>query len=279
MRMLNRHKTLLNTMEALNRQGIHSRTAIVKSQFILKEEYNIGEKSKFYHFYPYNYGPFSGLCYYDLRNLKKDGYINDEETALTDKGKEFVNRNTSDFTAQISNLVERFPDEKMMLAHVYDEYPQYTIKSKLVKNNIEAYRGVCTIGYEGLDIDQFLNTLLQNHVNLVIDVRRNPFSMNLCYIKAALTNFLHKADIEYLHIPELGIDSKHRKKLETFEDYQELFRLYRKTLPNKQVYINRILELSEKKRVALLCYEKDPAYCHRNEIASVIRTKRKVSDL
>ncbi len=67
MKLFNRHKVLLSTIEELNKAGINSRRAIVKSLFLLKEEHNIASQMPFYHFFAYKQGPFSHLCFDDLR--------------------------------------------------------------------------------------------------------------------------------------------------------------------------------------------------------------------
>ena len=97
--------------------------------------------------------------------------------------------------------------------------------------------------------------------------------MNFLYIKDALRKKLKDAGIDYLHIPELGIESEDRQNLNSKDDYEQLFKKYRETLPLKEVYINRIMELGTEKRIALLCFEADVNSCHRREIAQVILSK------
>ena len=281
MRIFNRQKVLLETIHRLNNNGIKSRTANVKSQFLLKEEYFLGDKIKFYNFFPYNYGPFSQLCFHDMRQLKNEGLLDEDETKVTNKGLEMMKTMDTQFTAQITDLIKRFPSEKRMVDYVYEKYPQFTVKSKLVDNKqVQKQNGILTIGYEGRDIDTFLNILIENDINLLIDVRKNPFSMNFSFVKGTLKKYLESVDIDYLHIPELGIESADRKNLKSKQDYEKLFVKYRKNLQNKEVYINKIMELSREKKLALLCYEKDPTFCHRGQIANLIRTKNnKVVDL
>lgn len=274
MKLFNRQKVLLNTIENLNKRGIYSRRAIMKSQFLLKEEHGFGEEMPFYHFFAYKQGPFSHLCFDDLRKLKDNNLINEEETALTSKGKEVLNETERKQSPKIKEMLNRFSDEKKITEYVYQKYPEYTIKSELIEQKPKKLQpGFFSIGYGGKDIDQFLDILVQNKIELLIDIRRNPFSMNFFYIKDALRKKLKDVDIDYLHIPELGIESEERKDIKTKDDYEELFEKYRKTLPCKEVYINRIIELGTNKRIALLCYEADNNFCHRGEIAKVIKSR------
>lgn len=272
MKLFNRQKVLLNTIEELNKIGIESRRAIMKSLFLLREEYPIAEEMPFYHFFAYKQGPFSHLCFDDLRKLRENNFINEEETALTSEGKKSLSEVGRKY---ISTLLNQFSNEKKITDYVYQKYPQYTVKSELITQKPQkSLPGFFTIGYESKDIDQFLNLLVSNQVELLIDIRRNPFSMNFIYVKDALRKKLKDVDIDYLHIPELGIESEERKNLTTKADYEILFAKYRQTLHLKEVYINRIIELGTTKRIALLCFEADSNFCHRGEVAKVIKSRK-----
>ena len=61
MKLFNRQKVLLNTIEELNEKNTHSRRAIVKSQFLLKGEYGIADEMPFYNFFAYNISKMIGL--------------------------------------------------------------------------------------------------------------------------------------------------------------------------------------------------------------------------
>ncbi len=275
MKLFNRHKVLLNTIEELNKVGIYSRRAIVKSQFLLKEEYGIAQKMPFYHFFAYKQGPFSHLCFYDMRKLRANNLIDDEETTITKAGEAVLNEVGREHNQTIKTMLKSFPNEKKITDYVYQKYPEYIIKSELIEQKPKkAEPGFFTIGYEGKDIDQFLNALVSNNISLLIDIRRNPFSMNFIYIKDALMKKLKDVGIDYLHIPELGVESEERKNLNTKADYEELFVKYRQNLPLKEVYINRIIELGTTRRIALLCFEADCNFCHRGEVAKVIKSKK-----
>lgn len=275
MKLFNRQKILLNTIEKLNEKNIQSRRAIMKSLFLLKKEHGMADKMPFYHFFAYKQGPFSHLCFDDLRKLRDNNLIDEEETALTEAGKELLNKLGKEHEPTIKIMLKSFPDEKKITDYVYQKYPQYTIKSELIEQKPKkAEPGFFTIGYEGKDIDQFLNVLVSNQIELLIDIRKNPFSMNFIYIKDALMKKLKDVGIDYLHIPELGIESEERKNLNTKADYDQLFAKYRQILHIKEVYINRIVELGTEKRVALLCFEADSNFCHRGEVAKIIKNKK-----
>ena len=48
-----------------------------------------------------------------------------------------------------------------------------------------------TIGYEGRAIDEYMNLLLENHVKVLCDVRKNPISRKRGFSKTALSEELN----------------------------------------------------------------------------------------
>lgn len=271
--MLNRQKVLLKLMYELQKKNKASRTAIVKTLFLLKEEYGLSDKIKFYSFFPYQFGPFSQLCYADLRNFKNNRLINEDETVITKEGQKLLDTYETDFDPQIKEIASRFKTNRQMVDYIYSKYPQYTVKSSLIQTKSKQAKGISTIGYEGKDIDTFLNILIQNQINMIIDVRNNPFSMNFCFIKDKLNGYLSKAGIKYKHIPELGIESSKRQNLKTKEDYNELFKTFKETLPEQKESLNLVGELSKENRIALMCFEKEPEFCHRSVLSNELESR------
>lgn len=130
--------------------------------------------------------------------------------------------------------------------------------------------GIVTLGYEGRKIDQFLRILRGNNVEILIDVRNNPFSLKPGYSKNQLAKALEAIGISYLHLPELGIESRRRKNL-TKDGLTSLFQNYERELDAKETALDRIRELAQKERVALMCFEANVADCHRSVIARRLR--------
>ena len=131
-----------------------------------------------------------------------------------------------------------------------------------------------TIGYEGKDIDAFLNELIQNNIQVLVDVRRNPFSLKFAFTKIKLQEYLEKRGIEYVHLGELGIEGEKRKGLETKEDYDALFREYeQELLPANQESLEKVINFGKTKRIALLCFEAHAQDCHRGIIAKSLKAR------
>jgi uncharacterized protein (DUF488 family) len=75
------------------------------------------------------------------------------------------------------------------------------------------------------------------------------------------------------HFPELGIQSKKRKNLETPEDYDVLFEEYGRTvLKNEKKVIEKVADLTTERPSVLVCSEADPRFCHRTHLARKIQS-------
>jgi hypothetical protein len=168
----------------------------------------------------------------------------------------------------------------------YLNYQYYAINSIIAKEILttEQYNKVLlakptndkttlyTIGYEGISLEEYLNRLIKNDVKVLVDVRSNALSMKFGFSKTQLKNFCASLNIEYLHIPEVGIQSEQRQELKTQTDYDNLFEIYKnqnlkKTLSKQEQILNL---LKEKKRIALTCFEANICQCHRKHLAEAI---------
>ncbi|MBN2122521.1 DUF488 family protein [Candidatus Micrarchaeota archaeon] len=265
--LLRRQRVLLSLASLLSQRGRVSRTFLDKLLFLLKEEYSLDEHMPFYSFYPYNYGPFSQLFYYDLRKLKDAGCLLGER--VTPLGVEKGQEIDAGVTEAVEDVVNRFATEEEAVKYVYSKYPEYTVKSKLLDSAAARVEpGFFTIGYEGKNIDSFLNILIQNKITVLADVRYNAFSMNFAFTESKLVEYLSKVGIRYVHFKYLGIPGEKRKELDSPQAYEELFDEYSRTiLPANMAHFKRLEELGRKERVALLCFEKDATFCHRGVIA------------
>jgi hypothetical protein len=133
--------------------------------------------------------------------------------------------------------------------------------------------GLWTIGYEGKSLERYLNQLLQAGITLLCDVRRNAFSHKYGFSKSTLRAACESMGIRYEHLSQLGIASGRRRQLSGAGDHERLFADYvRHDLPQQQ----KLLALVERwvreeaQRVALTCFEADPAHCHRHCVADVL---------
>jgi len=167
-------------------------------------------------------------------------------------------------------------DYKNLIKYVYEHYPQYTIFSEINKqqNYTRDQTGIVTIGYQGKSIDQFFHILINEKIHNLVDIRYNPWSMKYGFTKYSLNSLCERLNIDYSHIPELGIPGDMRQKLDTKRDYDRLFKNYTIYLKNHQKEIEILKKQSESKRLALMCFEEDPNYCHRHILAKHLQQRQ-----
>lgn len=143
-----------------------------------------------------------------------------------------------------------------------------------INSNVVIY----SIGYEGYTIESFICRLLELGIEQIIDVRKNPLSRKPGFSKNQLRMALEQNQIEYVHIPALGIPSDLRKNLKTAKDYKELFDFYEaEILPYQEDAIQRAIELIKERRSALMCFEAEPLECHRTRLSIVIERRTNFS--
>ena len=117
-----------------------------------------------------------------------------------------------------------------------------------------------------------MNKLIINDIQLLCDVRKNSKSMKYGFSKNQLKNACQSSGIKYIHIPQLGIDSQHRQELHSMSDYNKLFKKYENTtLKENKEYLDYLFELvTEFKRVAITCFEKEICMCHRGRVLNAL---------
>ena len=139
---------------------------------------------------------------------------------------------------------------------------------------------IFTIGYEGATVGEFLAALQSAGVERVIDVRAVPNSRRPGFSKTPLRNALAEAGIEYVHLRALGTPADGRAAARAGKK-AELERIYagQLELPEAMAETAQMLDLVAKKLSALLCYERDPAQCHRTLLLDSAAPDAEVVDL
>lgn len=84
---------------------------------------------------------------------------------------------------------------------------------------------VYTIGYEGTDIERFVETLTTVGVEVVADVRAVPLSRKKGFSKNSLREHLESAGIKYLAMQELGDPKEGREaaKAGNFDSFRTIY--------------------------------------------------------
>lgn len=135
-----------------------------------------------------------------------------------------------------------------------------------------AARRVFTIGYEQSRPESVLNALKKARVQILIDTRAVAASRKPGFSKSALAASLDELGIAYLHLQKLGTPADGRAAARAGR-MDALWRIYDKHLTTHDA-IKAMDELiaivTSGQRVCLLCFERDPAHCHRSRIAGIV---------
>ena len=127
-----------------------------------------------------------------------------------------------------------------------------------------------TIGYEGLEIDRFVNALVRNRVTRLLDVRELPLSRKRGFSKGALGKVLKHSKIEYQHVRPLGCPKRIRNRYRADGDWWKYVRDFRRYLRGQDAVLVQVARLMSGDRIALLCYEADFNRCHRSIVGRAL---------
>jgi uncharacterized protein (DUF488 family) len=261
-----------------------SQTDLQKHSFLFSQQHSMG-----YEFIPYQFGCYSLQLNQDINTLEQAGFVE-----VIDKKIKLLEQNSMAWmkTAD-SNQLFKYPKEHRQMAgdnligFVYKNYPYYAINSKIINRVCDSEEQakiqkeqakitkdttvIYTLGYEGISLEAYINKLIKNDVKLLCDVRKNPLSRKFGFSYKTLNNLLPKVGIDYIHIPQLGIESNKRQDLDSQESYKKLFDEYETTLPDREEALNQVLALQKKyQRIALTCFEKSHHECHRHCVSDYL---------
>jgi uncharacterized protein (DUF488 family) len=140
-----------------------------------------------------------------------------------------------------------------------------------------------TIGYEQATPKAFMGELKRAKVKLVVDTRAVAASRRPGFSKRQLAAALDEQGIAYLHLQKLGTPTEGREAARS-GDLDKLWRIYAKHLktPEAKDAMEELVALVRSRGpICLLCYERDPAQCHRSRVAEIVheRAKVRVTDL
>jgi uncharacterized protein (DUF488 family) len=242
-----------------------------------------------YDFIPYHYGCYSYSANADLTAMVSKGILSETIS-------HFTKVDTTDYIKTLKEADRKLLQEvkthygnmsaNTLMKHTYLNFPYWAINSKKAKELLSAEqlekvsnsrpKGtktiLFTIGYEGISLEEYLNRLIKNDIKVLVDVRCNPLSMKYGFSKSQLQRYCNSLGIEYVHFPEVGIQSDQRQELNTQADYDKLFAVYRQNNLTKttasQEKIFRLLK--DNKRIALTCFEANINQCHRKHLAEAV---------
>lgn len=247
------------------------------------------QEAKAYDFVPYKFGCYSYSANADLTAMVGKDMLTETDNHFKSKVKtNYLNQlkeNDQKLLLEVRQLYGSM-NANALMKHTYINFPYWATKSVKAKSiltdkeleRVEASQPIAediklfTIGYEGISLEEYLNRLIQNNVKVLVDVRNNPLSMKYGFSKSQLKRFCENLGLQYVHLPEVGIQSEQRQELNNQSDYDKLFETYRKTNLTKTVSTQtEILNLLVRnKRIALTCFEANICQCHRKHLAEAI---------
>ncbi len=242
-----------------------------------------------YDFIPYRFGCYSFSANADLLTMVKKGMLTENENHFVyNEPKDYFNdlkETDKKIMLEIKSLYNKM-NAAALMKHTYLNFPYWATNSikaseilslgqlqKVEESKPKISETILfTIGYEGISLEGYLNKLIINDIKILVDVRNNPLSMKYGFSKSQLIRFCNSVGIDYLHFPEVGIQSVLRQELNNQNDYDQLFEDYcesnLKKTTNSQL---KILDLLiNNKRIALTCFEANICQCHRKHLAEAI---------
>ena len=139
---------------------------------------------------------------------------------------------------------------------------------------------IFTIGYEQATVAEVVGALTKAGVKRVIDVRAVAASRRPGFSKSALAANLNEVGIAYEHLRALGTPKEGREAARK-GDIAALERVYagQLELPEAQAQAAIMLDRAAAEPVAILCYERDPAECHRTLLLDAVAADLERVDL
>ncbi len=139
-----------------------------------------------------------------------------------------------------------------------------------------------TIGYEGSTISAVLDTLAAARVQVLVDVRAVASSRKPGFSKRQLAAGLDERGIAYVHLRPLGTPKEGRQAVRAgHPERMEVIYRDHMTGDEPRAALAEATALARTRRCCLLCFEHDPAHCHRRIVAGLItaETRQRVRDL
>jgi ParB/RepB/Spo0J family partition protein len=137
---------------------------------------------------------------------------------------------------------------------------------------------VLTVGFSQKSIENLVEELAIVGVQLLVDIRKNPFSQYKPeFNKKNLAKTLKASGIKYEHMEQLGVTRDLRDRLYSKRiTYQEFFDIYDKEILTVNLVDYLIKQIDENGPIALLCTEISPTLCHRHRVCRVLTEKGKM---
>lgn len=138
------------------------------------------------------------------------------------------------------------------------------------------FSNIFGIGYEGMGIEEFVQTLKNRGATVLVDVRLNPISRKKGFSKTKLSEALGQHGIRYVHLRELGNPKDNRCGFwDTYTPAWEAARENYRFMLDSEAAREALSYVEELARVepavGLMCFERSECNCHRDVILQRIK--------
>ena len=133
-----------------------------------------------------------------------------------------------------------------------------------------------TIGYQATTMHDFLRTLTDARVTLLVDVRRVASSRRPGFAKTSLTANLASVGIDYLHLRSIGTpaDGRAAARSGKHDVMKQIYREHLETEEARDGIVHLLSLLDSGRPLCIMCFEHDPTHCHRMLIAEEVGKQR-----
>lgn len=178
-----------------------------------------------------------------------------------------------------------------VIAGLNDDLSQSEFLKVVISENITDYQPalkarkrflnttVFTVGYEGKDIKQFIESLQNNSIEQLIDIRFSAESQfKPDFNKAILARELERAKIKYIHRPDLGVPHEWQNPYKAGAVPVECLEKYYGWKMNNEVDFKKTVDdFKNNGKTVIMCMEKyakpqrdQKIFCHRSILADLI---------
>lgn len=131
---------------------------------------------------------------------------------------------------------------------------------------------IYSLGYEGIEVDDLADRLARLGIELLVDVRLQPWSRRPGFSQQPLSVALAMVGIEYVHEPLFGNPHENREAYRRGDP--SAVEVMRDRVERKaQVAMDKLAREARYRDVAVLCVERDAGRCHRRVVTDAAKEK------
>jgi uncharacterized protein (DUF488 family) len=132
-----------------------------------------------------------------------------------------------------------------------------------------------TIGYQGAPTDAVFAALTDAKVELLVDVRAIAGSRKPGFSKTPFAAGLQEHGIGYVHLKGLGTPREGRLAARSGNraEFDRIFSEHMQTDVAQRDLAGLLDLMKSGRRVCLMCFEHDPAHCHRTIVAETVEER------